>query len=506
MISQSRYIKIISGVGAGAAVAQRQLILRLITQNSLLPPGIVAQFATSDSVGAYFGMTSEEYYRSLAYFSFISKNITSPALISFARWVSTSIAPMIVGDSTVKSLTALAAVTTGTLTINDGATALPIAGLNFTTDLTLSAVAATLQTALRLNADTQLTTCTVTYNTNTNQFVLTGSITGAGSLTVTPTGLSTDVSQLLGWGTTGTAYAPGQAADLPTAAITKSAAISNNFGSFAYCTPSVPLANTDIVNVATWNDAQNNMYMYSVATSLSNLGALYALVKGFSGTALNILSNTMANDYIEQSPCEILAATNYNNANSTQNYMWYQFPNRNVTITDDTIANTADSDRANYIGQTQSAGQPLAFYQRGVLCGGATAATDMNVYANEMWIKSAFSAKILSLFLNVGKVAADTDGAATILSVLQSVIDIAKNNGTISRGSLISTVQQLYITQVSGSATAWQQVSTLGYWLNITFSSYVNTNSGLTEWQANYTLIYAKDNEIRLVTGSDIMI
>jgi hypothetical protein len=506
VISQSRYINIISGVGAGAAVAQRQLILRLITQNSLLPPGIVMQFSNASSVGAYFGTTSEEYYRALAYFSFISKNVTSPALISFARWVSVSIAPMVVGDSAVKSLTALAAVTAGTLTINDGATAVPIAGLNFSTDLTLSAVAATLQTALRLNADTQLTTCTVTYNTNTNQFVLTGSITGAGNLTITPTGLSTDVSQLLGWGTTGTVYVAGQAASTPTQAISNSAAISNNFGSFAFCTPTTPLANTDITNIAAWNDAQNNMYMYSVATPLANLSALFALVEGFSGAALHLLSTTMPNDYIEQSPCEILAATNYSNANSTQNYMFYRFPKRNITVTDDNTSNTVDADVCNYIGQTQSAGQSLAFYQRGVLCGGATAATDMNTYTNEMWLKSAISAQILTLFLNVGKVPANQDGAAMILSILQSVVTTAKSNGTISVGSLLSATQQLYITQLSNSATAWQQVATLGYWLNITFSSYVNVNNGLTEWQANYTLIYAKDNEIRLVNGSDVMI
>ncbi|WLW40831.1 hypothetical protein GNAINCEL_00049 [Serratia phage KKP 3709] len=61
MISQSRYIKIISGVGAGATVAQRQLILRLITQNSALPPGIVMEFENEGAVGAFFGTSSEEY-------------------------------------------------------------------------------------------------------------------------------------------------------------------------------------------------------------------------------------------------------------------------------------------------------------------------------------------------------------------------------------------------------------------------------------------------------------
>ena len=130
MISQSRYIEIVSGVGAGAPVAQRQLILRVITQNNVLPPGIVAQFQTSDAVGAYFGQQSEEYYRSRGYFGFISKSINSPQLMSFARWVSAPIAPMIIGDTSTKAVTDFNMVSAGTLTLNSGTSTINITGIN----------------------------------------------------------------------------------------------------------------------------------------------------------------------------------------------------------------------------------------------------------------------------------------------------------------------------------------------------------------------------------------
>jgi hypothetical protein len=510
VISQSRYINIVSGVGAGAAVAQRQLILRLITQNTTLPPGIIIQFSNASSVGAYFGMASEEYMRALAYFSFMSKSITSPQMISFARWVNTAIAPMIVGDSTTNAasnaLARFQAVTAGTLTINDGATPVLITALDFSTDTTLTEVAATLQAALRMSADSQLAMCTVTFNTNTNQFVLTGSVTGSGSLSATPTGLSTDVSGMLGWTTGGTVLVAGQMASTPAEAVALSAGISNNFGSFAYCTPATPLMNTDIASIAEWNDAQNEMYMYSFATPLANLALVYPLVQGYSGCAINILSTTQANDYVEQSPCEILAATNYANVNAVNNYMYYQFPSRNITVSDDTTANTVDTYRGNYIGQTESAGQSLAFYQRGVLCGGPTAATDMSTYANEMWLKSAISAQILSLFLNVPNIPANVTGQGMILAILMPIITQALSNGSIQVGNIISAVDKVYIGQVTGSATAWQQIQNIGYWLSITFSSYVNPNSNLTEWEANYTLLYAKNNAVRVVNGTDVMI
>lgn len=505
MISMSRYINIISGVGAGAAVAQRQLILRLITQNNALPPGIVAEFANATAVGAYFGTTSEEYKRALAYFSFISKSIRSPQRISFARWVAAAIAPMIVGDTTAKNLSQWASVNAGKLTLNVGNTAYNLTGINAAGAPDLTSVAAILQTAIRAQTDPQLTTATVTYNTNTNQFVLTGSVTGTGSITVTPTTDPADVSSLLGWGTSGSVNVAGQAADTPDQAVAKSAGISNNFGSFAFCTPSVALTNTQIEAIAQWNDAQNNAYMYCATTSLANLAALYALVKGFSGCGLNILSTTLANDFVEQCEAEILAATDYTQPNATQNFMFYQFPNRNITVSDDTTANLADASRGNYIGVTQSAGQQLAFFQRGVLCGGSQAAVDMNTYANEMWLKSAFTAQIMSLLLNVQRVPANDQGKGMLLGVMQSIIDLARTNGVISYGKNISAVQQQYITQVTGSPVAWRQIQTIGYWLNITFST-ITTTDGRTEWQANYTLLYSKDDAIRMVNGSDILI
>jgi hypothetical protein len=506
VISQSRYINIVSGVGAGATVAQRQLILRLITQNTVLPPGIVAEFSTLTSVGAYFGTMSEEYARAKAYFAFISKSISSPPAISFARWVNTAIAPMIVGDSIVKTLAAFTAVTAGTLTLNDGATAIPIMGLNFSADTTLAMVASTLQTAIRLQTDTQLTMATVTFNTNTNQFVLTGSTTGSGTLSATPTMLATDVSGMLGWTTGGTVLVAGQMADTPDVAVSKSAGISTNFGSFCYCTPAVPFANSDYVLIASWNDAQNNMYMFSLATPLANLQTLYAMLAGYSGCAINILSTTMLNDYVEQSPCEILAATNYNNVNAVQNYMYYSFPNRNITVSDDPTANTVDANRGNYIGATQESGQTLAFYQRGVLCGGSTAATDMGDYCNEMWLKSVFSSQLLSLLLNMPNVPANPTGQGMVTGIMMPIITTALSNGTVSVGNALSPIQQQYIGVITGSATAWRQVQTLGYWLSITFASYVNPNNDLTEWAANYTFVYSKNNAVRVVNGTDIMI
>lgn len=504
MISQSRYIKIISGVGAGATVAQRQLILRLITQNSALPPGIVMEFENEGAVGAFFGTSSEEYKRALAYFSFISKSIESPGKISFARWVNAAIAPMIVGDATEKVLGDFTAITSGNIVLSSSGTPVTISGIDLSTAADLAQVASLVQTAITTGAstDNQLKSCTVSFNAVTQQFTITGAVTGSGTITCQQAN-SPDLGVLLGWRTTGSVNVAGQGADGADVAVSKSANISNNFGSFAFTTPSTPLSNSDIATIAAWNHAQNNMYMYTFATPLGNVAAIYQLVKGFSGCAINILGAT--NDFIEQSPAEILAATNYNRVNSTQNYMFYQFANRNITVSDDATADIADANRANYIGVTQSAGQQLAFYQRGVLCGGSADALDMNTYANEMWMKATISNRIMSAFLNQPIISADIEGEAIVLGNIQDVINAAQDNGVISQGKPINITKQQYITQITGDKMAWRQVSSIGYWVTVSLSN-TTDSAGLEQWVAEYTLIYGKKDAIRRVTGRDVLI
>lgn len=509
MISQNRYIDITSGVGAGANVAERALGMRVITQSPLIPPGIVMTFANSDAVESIFGAMSEEYARALAYENFISKQINKASQISFSRWVASDIAPSVVGDATPKNLAALKLVNAGTLTILSAGVPVHVTALSFTAATNLTDVAAALQTAIRLSADSQLTTASVTYNTNTGQFVLTGSVVGSGTLSVALGGSPAspaDVAALVGWGTTGAVNVPGQSADTPQQAAQKSAAISNNFGSFVFVTTNPILTIAQILAIAQWNSVQNNQYVYSVARTITDFADLKAAVGGFSGTALHLLSSTLPNDFVEQCVCEIAGATDYDEPNSVQNYMYYQFPNRNTTVMDDTTADLADSLLANYIGVTQENGQALAFYQRGVMCGGPSDALDMNTYVNEIWLKSTISAAIMRYFLAVGRIPANETGQAAVLAILQTPIDSAKTNGVISAGKTLDTTSQQFITQISNSPTAWRQVATIGYWLNVTFSSYVNPLNSRTEWKATYTLIYSKDDVIRFVEGRDILI
>ncbi|QDH49588.1 tail sheath protein [Pantoea phage Kyle] len=507
MISQSRYIRIISGVGAGAGVAERELMLRVLTANSLIPAGVVMEFDTPDAVQSFFGAASEEYKRAQRYFAFISKNTFSPQTISFSRWVNSVISAQIVGDSEDKSLGTLKSFSGATLSLAFNDEQFDVPPIDLTTATTLTDVAQKIQDALAAaeGAPEAISGATVTYNTNTQQFVMTAAsaASGSGTLTTVPTSLNTDISGYLGWGVTGTVYVAGQGQDTPVEAITKSSALSNNF--FSWVVAGADLTLEQIVENAAWNDSRNNEFMYCFSTTLRNASAYYAALKGFSGVAMSLRSPILANDFIDQFPGEIAAATNYRRPNASQNFMYYQSAARNVVVTEDRDADLADAARANYIGVTQQAGQPLSFYQRGVLMGGSQAAVDMNTYTNEAWMKGSITSQLFALFLNVGRVPANEAGKSSIIGVIQTVIDNATVNGTISVGKALTEIQKQYINQQTGDDTAWRQVQTIGYWLDVDFET-ETTPDGRIEYYATYQLVYSKDDMVRRVVGRDQMI
>lgn len=504
MISQKRYVEITSGVGGATAVSTRQYTLRLITQNPALQAGVVKSFDNADDVGNLFGTSSEEFLRASMYFSFVNKSISAPAAISFVHWNTAAAAPSFAGDTSTKSLSALQAVSAGVLNIVVNGSTKQISGIDLSSATDLTSVASLVQTAIRTNSDAMLSQASLTYNTNNNQFSLTGSTTGPGTLSISVSTSSADIATLLGF-QDGTA-SDGQNAQEPVDVISQSAANDNNFGSFVFCTPATPLTTEQIVAIASWNSSQNVMYMYSLSAVQSAMSALSAALIGYSGVALNVAPSATDGTYTDQAPCEILASIDYTAANATQNFMFYQFTNRSASITNDSDANSMDALRANYIGQTQSAGKQLSFYQRGVLMGAGTSPIDMNTYANEMWLKDYISAQFLSALLALPEVAANEDGRAAMIAVLQGAVDQAKYNGVISAGKTLSTQQQLYITQQTGDRTAYRQVATNGYWYSVQILSRTNTNSGLVEYYAKYLLVYGKDDAIRYVQGTDTLI
>lgn len=502
-IDLTRYVDITSGVGAGQSVAIRSFTARLFSENPLIPTNAFVTFTNADDVESYFGSNSEEYARALPYFGFISKNITSPQSIDYARWANVATAPQIFGAPGAQSLTTWNAITTGAFTLTMGSFTHSFTALDFSAAGSLAAVAADIQAAIRTYSagGSLFTAATVIYDAVRQCFDLTGGATGNEIISVAAGGSGNDIAGQLGWLSPSAIFSDGVTAQSITDILSASANASDNFGSFTF----MPVFNlAQVQEAAAWNKTQNNKFMYSVNVAIADSSAWSAALLTTGGVTLTLASPVTA-DYPEQDPMTIQAATNYQARNSVQNYMFQQFDGQSASVTTDADANTYDGLRINYYGQTQTAGRLIEFYQRGLMMGEATDPTDQNTYANEIWLKDASAAAIMTVLLSLPELPANAAGRAQLLAILQGVIDQALTNGTIEAGKSLTSAQQLFISNITGDAQAWKQVQNIGYWVDAQIVPVVDT-SDATEYKAVYTLIYSKNDVIRKVEGKDVLI
>lgn len=504
-ISLSRYVNITSGVGAGVNVATRNLNALIVSKSNLLPSGTVKVFTQASDVGDFFGTASGEYRRAQFYFGFVSKNITSVSQLSFWFWNNNAATDsLIFGKQGVYQLSSFTAITTGDFTLQMSGVTAHVTGVTLASAGSLAAVAAAVQVAIR-GTNAAWTGATVTYNASAPigaQFNLDSGTTGANVIAVT-VGTVSDLAAPLGW-LTGATFSNGTAAQTLTQNLNNLLNTTNNFGSFCLgFTDTQTLQN--VLDAATWNASvtPNIQFMYTVQSTSANASTWCAALRNINGCTVTIASPTTA-EYPEMCPMMILGATDYSATNAVSNFMFYQFA-LTPSVTNNADADTFDALLANYYGVTQTAGQTLAFYQRGVMMGLAVSPSDQNVYANEIWFKDALAASLMSLLLSVSQVPANIAGQGMARTVMQPVIQQALSNGVIEPGKALTATQQLEITQVTGDPKAWQTVQNQGYVLSVVIKQQPLSN-GTTQYVLTYVLVYSKDDVVRKVIGSDVLI
>ncbi|MDR1367914.1 MAG: DUF3383 domain-containing protein [Candidatus Accumulibacter sp.] len=493
-IAFEKYVRITSGVVGNVGVRQRELILRIFTECPFISPDEALEFTDLNNIRDFFGMDSEEYRRAQFYFAWVSKQATRAKKISFARFAPEGTNPAVYGGGSTKTLTALQI--SGTLSITLGDTTYPDEVVNLTAAASFADAAAILQTAIQ-DIDEALEDATVSYDATTRRFAL--SVMGGGNQKISI--VDSALSRALEWTPeTGASFITGSDARDAAQTVSESAELSNNFASFLFVTP---LSDDDHQAIAAWNDAQNVKFIYVMrAIGKTTAQNAFNTLSGYAGCAVTLAP--VSAEFPEMAPAIVLAATDYTRRNSTCNYMFQQF---NLTPS---VDKTSDSDmfdavRCNYYGVTQTAGQLLAFYQRGILMGGSSAPTDMNTYVNEIWLKDFAGSQIMALLLSLQKVSANERGRAQLINILLPCVDMALFNGAISVGKPLIPTQKAFITEETGDPDAWRQVQDKGFWLNCTILTEV-TDDGRTEYYAQYILIYSKDDVIRRVEGSHELI
>ena len=483
-ISQSKYINIVSSVGGGSSVNQRELIGRVFTSNYLAPTNRVLEFgggATTalTAVGEYFGLTSNEYKFASKYFNFTTSANTQPQKIAFARYINDWVSAQLI-SAVVPSLATIQAITAGTLTVTVDGTETELTGLNFSSATTYADVADALTTAFDGAA-------TAEYDETNMRFVIsaTTSLSYATGTVAEKLGLVEGVAILN----------EASEAKFPLQTVSESAELSNNFFSFCFLDS---LTSSDIADIANWVNTQNVKYMFSVGVNDSNYSTIRTAVKDYDGVALTYDKYA---DYAEFMPMSAFAAVDYNKPNSTMDVFYKRFDGVQPSVTTNATRFILDPLRINYYGATQQAGQTVSFYQDGVLQGSIPS---MTVYANEAWLKDSFITDVLNLRMGLDSLPANNTGKSLVMSALMKTVNLALTNGVVLAGKELNATQKAYITTITGDSDGWIAVQNSGYRLSAEVEQY--EEYGITKYKISFLFVYSKGDTINYVDGRDILI
>ena len=490
-IKSTRYVEITSAVIGALSVAIQSLTGRRFTSNPLVPTDSIVTVLNGGAQD-YFGPETAEARFASQYLSYVSPAPASKANnLQYAAYAPAGRTPTLFGAPNASTLAALQAVTTGALSIQLGDAAVDLTGINLSTALTFADVASLLQTKIRTAVGPQYTTALVTYDSLSKEFKIVGSTVGAGAAVVNVAPSGVDIAPLINLNGVGSVQSPGAAAQSPLAAFIAAEEITDSFGSASF---QDDMTLEQAIDLATYVAAQNIKYQLYLSVSRANYETWSAALIGIPSVAL--ILNATTNEYKESLPQAIMAATDYDRRNATINYMFRQ-SSLTGDVTDTAESIELDAARVNYYGTTASAGQRISFFQRGFLMGGATAAIDMNVHANEQWLKAFAGSRFLNLQLSTNIITPDNDGRGKVLLILSEMVTRAKFNGTIQIGKPLDAVKQIAVTDLTGDPLAWHEVQNNGYWADV-----VMVEEQPNEWVAKYTLVYSKNDAVRKIEGS----
>lgn len=489
-ISLNRYVNITSGINNIKTATEKDLIARIFTTNELLPKQEIKEFDNLDGVSDYFGETSDEYKIAERYFGFISKYQTAPQKISFARDFSVGVKAYILGDTTSSgTFTALKAITAGSFDITVNGETTSISDIDLSSITTMADVVTVINTALT-SASVEAT-CSY----DGSRFKIELATAGNGNtISVSDTALIEAMlldNPISSEGAEVTSYSN---------VFKYSYQQNNNFATFVF------LGLTSSSDIATLGQFVKQTYpsefMMIVPVTTANASTIQTATAEIDGVSLELCGTTEdTGKFNFVIPMAITASTDYNRINGTQNYMYNQFDGAIVMVDDDTTADTYDNLKVNYYGRTQSAGQKLAFYQRGVLQGDYQ---DQNIFANEIWLKDALTTTYINYMLMTPNWYANKAGKAIGQALAMDIISRAKLNGTITTEKEITANDKVFIYNITNDDEAWRQVYQEGYYL--VTSIIKETINSQTVYKFNYVLVYSKGDSIKKVEGKDILI
>lgn len=500
-IPASALVNVLPGVlnAGGAAIDLNGLYL---TNSWRVSVGQVLSFATPASVGAYFGLTSNEYTLAQKYSAGFTGCTALPGAMLFAQFNPAAVGAYLKSGS-------VASLTLAQLQAISGALSIEINGTNATSsNISLSAATSFSSAAAIILAAFTSPTFTVAYDSTSGSFIVQSSTTGVDSTIAFATG--TAAASLLMTAATGAVLSQGAAAATPATFMPGIVALTQNWASFSYTfNPDVSGENTVKLAFAQWASAQNNRYALVAwdndiqATEQNNTENLGYLIQqqSLSGTILVYEPGNLGHAAFVMG---YAASLNFGATNGRSTLAYRTQAGLVASVSNQQIAANLQANGYNFVGAYATANQAFTFMQNGQISGEFLWADS---FFNQIWLNSQMQLALMELETNVGTIPYNTYGKTLIQSALIGTpqapgpIDQAITFGAIVAGTTLSASQVLEIDNAAGVTGAAQAVATQGYYLMVgTASPQVQAQRG----SPPITLWYADGESIQNITMNSI--
>lgn len=430
----------------------------VLDDNATIKAATAVAFSSADEVLEYFGSASDEYAFASIYFGGYDNSQIKPATLYFYRRQDSAIAGWCRGATLTPTtaLTAIKAITAGSLTVTVDGTDHALTALDFSAVTSLSDAATVLTTALSGHA-------TVSYSSQFDAFTITSDTTGETSAVACPTD---GIASTFGFDEETAVVSAGQdAADLTTLMTN----ITQQFQNFVTFTTLAEPSDDEALELATWATTRANagvLYLYVCwDSSASNLDASNTTVIAEQLGEANLGATCVAYpDYNMASfIMGVTASIAWDKSNSTITYAFKHLSGLSYSVNKTSYANALDAHKVVYMGNFATRNDNFVMSYAGAMIGEWDW---IDTYINAVWLCNALQVQLMAMFSTAGRIPYTEEGYAKIRANCKDVINRALNNGVIDPGVNMSDAQKAELTTLLGADYS-NEIYLNGYYLQI---------------------------------------
>lgn len=454
-IPVSQLVQVNPGVLAPAGTLN-DLIGLILSNSTYVPIGTTQEFADAADVGAYFGLSSNEYQDALIYFDGPNNATKAPSTLLFGQYNSAAVGAYLRGGNPGLTLAQLQALT-GTLTITINGTANTSSTINLSSATSFSNAATIIQAAFTSPA------FNVTYDAQHGAFLFTSTTTGHTSTAAFATTAALATSLGLTSASAGAVISQGADAATPATAMAQFAAVDQTWSTFM--TTFEPNT-SDATAFSAWTSLQNNRYAYigwdsdpnaKIAGNTTTWG--YAIQQAQYGGSVPIWGDQTHAAFV----LSYAASLDFSRLNGRTTLAYQGQDGLVPAVNNATDAEGLLANGYNFYGVYATGVQQFNMVQNGSVSGQYDW---LDSYLNQIWLRANLQLALMNLLMSAGSIPYNQAGYSMIEAAIMDPVAAAVNFGMIRTGVTLSASQTQEVNQAVGKTIA-PTLQVAGYYVDI---------------------------------------